>query len=101
MTSTTVAIIIQSRVVPTPVDCLRGGARHRWTRRQEMVLYTALTHHLQSNEFAVVVQWMEWLLQRHPRDVVRALIHQGLPLSLPLSHQASSATKPPKREVSQ
>jgi hypothetical protein len=39
-----------------------------------MVLYTALTHHLQSNEFGVVVQWMEWLLQRHPRDVVRALI---------------------------
>lgn len=38
-----------------------------------MVLYTLLTHHLQNNDFGVVLLWLEQLLQEHSEDVVRGV----------------------------
>jgi len=41
-----------------------------WLRRQEMVLYTLLTHHLQNQDFGVTLQWLDRLLIQNPRDPV-------------------------------
>ncbi|KAK3282102.1 hypothetical protein CYMTET_10140 [Cymbomonas tetramitiformis] len=48
------------------VDC------RTWTRRQEMVLYQLLNHHLVNKDFGVVLQWLDSLLLRHPNDPVIA-----------------------------
>jgi hypothetical protein len=48
-----------------------GEGAGRWRRRQETVLYTLLTHHLQASDFNVVLQWLERLLDAHPTDLVR------------------------------
>eukprot|EP00850_Spirogloea_muscicola_P011205 SM000068S20637 [mRNA] locus=s68:636132:639679:- [translate_table: standard] len=49
---------------------LEGRALKKWHKRQEIVIFSVLNHHLAQREFLVALQWLGSLVEQHPGDPV-------------------------------
>lgn len=46
-----------------------ANSLRRWQHRQEIVMNSILSHHLNQKDFVVVLKWFKQLLLKHPSDV--------------------------------
>eukprot|EP00850_Spirogloea_muscicola_P022846 SM000314S12190 [mRNA] locus=s314:71966:75505:- [translate_table: standard] len=58
------------RRLTTLVPPLQDRALKKWRKRQEIVIFSVLNHHLAQRDFLVALQWLGSLVEQHPGDPV-------------------------------